>query len=547
MKQLFFSFLVLAHFSFFAQWNTSSTINTSVAIAAKSQNNVHAVTDDKGGAIISWDDNRNSPANSTDIYAQRMSNIGLPKWAVNGIAVCNNASTQQSSSITDAGNGSAIITWEDFRNGNYDIYAQKIDSLGNVLWTANGVAVCSKSNHQKNPKITSDNAGGAIIVWEDSVNNFWDIYAQRINASGVITWTSTGVVICNIPNAQINPKIDVDGFGGAILTWQDKRNNVDYDIYAQRIDAAGAVLWTANGVAVCTSVNTQSNPRIEPDGGNGAIIGWIDKRNAVDYNIYAQQINASGVPQWTNNGILICAAVNNQSALDIKYLGASGAAFTWKDSRTSTLSIYAQLISATGAIQLATDGILLSNGLKSNNPNIIRDDNGGAIIAWQDSTALGWDIKTQNVNSGGIQWQSGGVTVSNAANDQVNVCQVKDGNGGAIYIWEDLRNSNSDLYAHHLFYNGNAVVGVKEISQANSLLVECFPNPVNANSVIQLKNMQPGKQWQLTIFDVLGRPIEERKLNSDEAFKINSTKAGVYFYIVKVENEFARGSFIVEN
>ncbi|MBA3680788.1 MAG: T9SS type A sorting domain-containing protein [Bacteroidetes bacterium] len=547
MKQLLFSFLFITTTSVFSQWNVSSTINTSVAIAAKSQNNVHSVTDTKWGAIISWDDNRNSPANSTDIYAQRMSNMGLPKWSVNGLAVCNNASTQQSSAIIDAGNGSAIITWEDFRAGNYDIYAQKIDSSGNVLWTANGVAVCSKTNHQKNPKITADNNGGAIIVWEDSVNNFWDIYAQRINASGVIVWTTNGVAICNVPNAQINPKIDSDDAGGAILTWQDKRNNTDYDIYAQRIDGNGLVLWPANGVAVSTAINTQSNPRIEPDGNNGALIGWIDKRNAIDYNIYAQHISDIGIAQWTSNGILICGAANNQSALDMKYLGASGTAFTWKDSRTNTLSVYAQMISENGAIGSTTDGILLSNALKSNNPNIIRDDNGGAIIAWQDSTVLGWDIKTQKISPGGIQWQAGGVMVSNAVNDQVNVSQVKDGNGGAIYIWEDYRNANDyNLYAHHLFYNGSEVVGLNERSGTNLVQVHCFPNPVSPGSVIQLKNNVPGKQWQISIYDSFGKLLNEQTLKSDEAFQINANnKAGVYFYIVKIENEFAKGSFIV--
>ena len=195
----------------------------------------------------------------------------------------------------------------------------------------NGLLVCNRATNQKNPKIVSDNAGGAIIVWEDSAS-FWfpDVYAQRISSTGATLWLTNGVSICTAPNQQQNPTLDLDGMGGAIITWQDKRSNVDYDIYAQQINASGAIGWTANGVIICNAINTQSNPRIEPDGSNGAIIGWVDKRNALNYDIYAQRINSSGTALWTANGTIVCSAANNQSAIDMKYLGSTGAIFSWK-------------------------------------------------------------------------------------------------------------------------------------------------------------------------------------------------------------------------
>jgi hypothetical protein len=199
---------------------------------------------------------------------------GIRKWTLYGVNICSAANAQKNSTIADVGNGNAIITWEDRRDGNHDVYAQKIDSSGNILWTTNGVAVCNKTTTQKSPKIVSDNAGGAIIVWEDSLNFYWDIYAQRISSAGAIMWTTGGVAVCSSPNTQANPRIEADGLGGAIITWQDKRNNADYDIYAQKIDASGATQWTANGVVICNAVNTQNNARIESDGANGAIIGW---------------------------------------------------------------------------------------------------------------------------------------------------------------------------------------------------------------------------------------------------------------------------------
>lgn len=133
------------------QWNTNLTVNTPVCISAKNQNNSHIVTDTKGGAIIAWDDNRNPTITGKDVYAQRITKGGFVKWATDGLAVCSNTAAQSSSAMINAGNGSAIITWEDNRSGNYDIYAQKIDSSGNILWAADGIAVCNKATNQKKP------------------------------------------------------------------------------------------------------------------------------------------------------------------------------------------------------------------------------------------------------------------------------------------------------------------------------------------------------------------------------------------------------------
>ncbi|MES2515680.1 MAG: T9SS type A sorting domain-containing protein [Bacteroidota bacterium] len=552
MKKLSFCALIFISFSALAQWNTNNSINTAVALAPKSQTNAHTISDSNNGMMMVWDDNRNDASTKDDIFAQRFNSSGVRKWALYGISICNSPNAQKNSVIAEVGNGSAIITWEDRRAGNHDIYAQKIDSSGNILWTTNGVAVCNKTTTQKSPKIVSDNAGGAIIVWEDSLNFYWDIYAQRISSSGALLWPTGGVAVCASPNTQANPRIEADGAGGAIITWQDKRNNSDYDIYAQKVDASGATQWTANGVVICNAVNTQNNPRIESDGANGAIIGWADKRNAIDNNIFAQRISAAGTVQWTANGMSVCNASNNQSAIDMKYIGSAGVVLSWKDERVSVNEIYAQLISLSGSAQLATNGIKLSSALKSLSPNVVSDGNGGAIVAWQDSTALGWDITSQKLNAAGaIQWAPGGVVVCDANDDQLYVSQVSDGNGGAIYAWEDHRNgSDYDIYAHHLYAEGTPVVGIRELSKT-MFQSSCFPNPINANSVIQIMDNNSNKPWEITIFDGTGKPVKANQIKSNEVYVLNPVDyaAGVYFYVITIKDEtsYSKGSFISVN
>ena len=94
-------------------------------------------------------------------------------WAKNGVAVSAADEYQMESDIIPDGSGGAIITWMDDRGGNFDIYAQRLDADGNSLWTADGVPVCTATNTQGGPRIASDGWGGAIITWQDNRDGDW--------------------------------------------------------------------------------------------------------------------------------------------------------------------------------------------------------------------------------------------------------------------------------------------------------------------------------------------------------------------------------------
>ena len=134
--------------------------------------------------------------------------------------------------IIPDGFGGAIITWEDERSGNSDIYAQRVDENGMPQWTADGVAVCTTGDDQVMPRITPDGSGGAIIAWTDYSISYDSIYvyAQRVDANGVMQWVEGGVAVAGfvtvfLPPYYFNIEIASDGAGGAIITWT---NDDDY-------------------------------------------------------------------------------------------------------------------------------------------------------------------------------------------------------------------------------------------------------------------------------------------------------------------------------
>ncbi|MES2763375.1 MAG: hypothetical protein V4677_14270 [Bacteroidota bacterium] len=333
------------------QWLTNGVIICNVA------NNIQIVpsviSDGDGGAIISWDDYRNG--HDYDIYAQRINASGLAQWTANGVRLNNDFYDQYSPAITSDGNKGAIITWLDYTVSTLyaDIYAQHLDSMGIATWLTNGIAVCTASVDQKYQTIESDGIGGAIITWEDNRLGSYHIYAQRINTFGIAQWLNDGIAICTAANSQLYPVIIADGNSGAIITWHDTRAGGagDYDIYAQRINGLGVAQWTINGVAICTEVSDQTHPKMVSDGNNGAIITWMDKRNGFDFDIYAQRINSSGNGQWINNGVAVCVAANDQSSPAIASGNSGSAIITWQDIRNNSFyDIYSQRLNSSGAV-----------------------------------------------------------------------------------------------------------------------------------------------------------------------------------------------------
>ena len=76
------------------------------------------------------------------LFAVSLSALGGVRWNTNGVGIrttsANNAISPQ---ITSDGSGGAIVAWQDYRDGHYDIYSQRIDAVGNPYWPADGTGV----------------------------------------------------------------------------------------------------------------------------------------------------------------------------------------------------------------------------------------------------------------------------------------------------------------------------------------------------------------------------------------------------------------------
>jgi hypothetical protein len=506
-----------------AQGTTLWSLNgVAICTAGFDQSPPQLIPDNQGGAIIVWEDFRTGGINS-DVYAQRVNSVGSTLWVINGIAICTAASFQDTPKLDSDGQGGAIISWRDFRNGtaNADIYAQRVNAVGSTLWTLDGIAISTSANAQEEPEVISDECGGAIITWQDyrsttgNPGQGADIYAQRVNSIGSTLWTLTGVSVSTATSSQLYPKLSSDSQGGAIIVWQDYRSgstadiygqriksdgsilwNVngnaistasadqmlgslvsdgqggviavwyDYhngpsDIYAQRVNPQGSVDWTTNGISVCNATNNQKSPVLIPDGQGGAIITWQDYRSGTNYDIYAQQIDFAGTTTthyyWSgiNGSVSVCTATGNQYFPQLISDGQGGAIIAWEDYRSgSNFDYYAQRVDMAGNILWTLNGVCIATTLNSTYgpPRLTPDGQGGAFITWYTYKGSGiGDIYAQRINaSGSIAWPLNGVAICTASEYQQYPQLIPDGEGGAIITWQDRRSMNYNIYAQRI-------------------------------------------------------------------------------------------------
>jgi hypothetical protein len=226
--------------------------------------------------IAKFEDPETQYPGNPDTMSSLWGSIQLSPWvAVGGVF-----------GLISDGQGGAIITWNDERNGAYnaDVFAQKIDANGSLAWTSEDVAVAVQPGGQQRPQVVSDGAGGAIIVWDDYRAATIQVYAQHIDQDGNFDWATNGIPISSIRGAV--PKIIQADEGKYLVVWVDNDANggtPDY-LRAQKIDDTGYLYWPSEGSIIGNIYTTEFE--IASDDSRGAVVIW----SLGDGDIYAKRL-----------------------------------------------------------------------------------------------------------------------------------------------------------------------------------------------------------------------------------------------------------------
>ena len=167
------------------RWPLDVRVNSDVGSAEQSDPAIGVAA--SGTAVIVWHDLRTKVA----VYAQSLASDGTKRWVGDVQVNSNTMSAQQwvpSLALDSAGN--AIIAWDDYTSG-YRIYAQKLTPSGSKQWPIDvQVAADTGSTGQWTPALAVSNDGSIAFAWIDYRNGNNDVFAQRLNPVGNRVWLS---------------------------------------------------------------------------------------------------------------------------------------------------------------------------------------------------------------------------------------------------------------------------------------------------------------------------------------------------------------------
>ena len=387
-------------------WGESGVLMGSGYGAWTFAGDLHAVSDGSGGAIVIWLAFPSQPEgepSSIQTHVARIDSEGNIKWRRDIPGV--------DQAITD-GSGGAIIA---YTHSHDKISVLKVDSEGDLPWGQDGVSLNLGERYAVD--IVSDSLGGVIVVVA-TLRGTSIISAQRVDSNGNVLWQMGGVQAC--ASSAEEAQVVSDGAGGAIIAYmrdipcEDGVGNCDWDIYAQRIDAEGNVLWGTDGVPICAGPSYPSTPKLVTDAAGGAIIFFTfigDEISAPGYlAIHAQRIDADGHKLWDEDvevwptGYHSLVSDGFGGGISVQYGG---------DGRSGG----AQRLDATGRKLWGPDGTTLTlRDLHSE--LVVADGCGGVLISWLAAEFKGCELSevsyyVQRIDAGGnLPWGDDGILLN---------------------------------------------------------------------------------------------------------------------------------------
>jgi hypothetical protein len=360
-----------------------------------------ACGDDDGGAFFAWEDPRNG---NFDVYVQHVDGAGTTLWTDNGVRLSMTSDDDYVMDITPDETGGCIVVWNSA--GALElIMGQRVNAAGAKVWDTAGVVVATGTDHASRAQIEGDGYGGIVACWLDgryhpTWNDFKDIYAQRIDSLGNVCWADTGVALLGLGSAPwyAFPNLVSNGSGRFFVTWYDWRSG-GFDIYAQCFSDSGQVLWTANGNAVCMNPGDQTGPRIAPDISDGLFCTWYDNYTS----IRAQRLDAGGIMTWPSSGVAI-ASSSSELALGSAFRtsnGFYGVVYGENIGSTTNKLVKTQALDASGNLVWSAGGEPVSTvASPKSNIQAVPDTTGGLIAVWTDDRngSYASDIFAQRVD-----------------------------------------------------------------------------------------------------------------------------------------------------
>jgi hypothetical protein len=465
--------------------------------------------------IVVWDDWRDDWG---DIYGQRFDSSGNFLGSNFRINDDTPGSNQYSPSIACDSLGNFVVTWMDGRQGSWDIYAQQYNNQGINIGINFRVNDDGGNTYQSDPSVSRTHDGQFIITWEDQRQGNSDIYCQRFDANGNRLGSNFKVNNDNGTATQVLPDVSVDNNDNFVITWTDNRNN-NFDIFVQLYNSNGTPIGQNFKANDDLSTQDQSEPSIAMYPLGNFWIVWKDHRN-VNSDIFSQRYSSSGIPIGNNVRINDDYASSHQRCSWITQDGLGNYRVTWEDERNNNCDIYGVCMDSLGNIIgsdfRVNDDITTADQYYASDASSFT---GNFIITWTDGRNNNFDIYAQRYSNTGIPIGNNFLVNSDTAQAvQWYPVASCDSIGNTVIVWMDYRNDGNDIYGQLYHYQGNPISTNFMVNQliTGSQLYPYVARNRNGNFVVVWMDDRNGNYDIFAQqYDNIGNPISSNFIVND--------------------------------
>ena len=215
------------------------------------------------------------------------------------------------------------------------------------------LAVGDRSGPQVQPKLAATAAGGFYLSWFDNSSGGYDVYLQRLSAAGVEQWSHNGVLVADRSYDWTQEYgLAVDTAGHALLAFGGGAQPGD-EITVARVDPNGNLVWGPDGVPVASGSDALS-PRVAGTSDGNIAVAWTQGDSLV-----VQKLDPDGAPLW-GSGVTFAPPYGIYFVADLQASDAGNVivSFEWGTATGSyTQTTDNQTLSAAGVFSANLTGL----------------------------------------------------------------------------------------------------------------------------------------------------------------------------------------------
>ena len=344
--------------------------------------------------------------------------------------------------------------------------------MAKAQWNGGVVPLSVANAAQARHVVVSDGQRGAIAVWEDfRIGGGFGVYAGRIDARGYTPWDLAGVAVCDNPAGSLAPAAVTDHEGGAIISCVDSRRGGPLDIYSQRINGEGELLWSRDGVFTIPGDQPISIPSCADDGAGGAYVAAVTSKG-----FQGQHLDPIGVPLWGEAGLTLIP--RDQMMSVVGAIAGDGAGRLFVGWVGTDLRIHLQLFGPAGErLWSAGDWTEPAPTVYPTMVKLVPDGTGGVTVFWMTWPSTQFQVLARRVGSDGHSpWPDAVTVIADLgvyyASGSYSACS--DGSEGVFVVFTTFGNDFIDLYAQRV--NGEGVIP-PEWPMNGLLIAEALQDP----------------------------------------------------------------------